>query len=128
MAETQTRIYRSRSDRMVAGVAGGLGPYLGVDPVIVRLGIVALAFAGVGVLAYLIAWIIIPEEDVGSEPPATPRSTSSSQNARIIAGVIMIAVGSMLLLDRVIPSIDRFFWPVALIGLGIGLFVYGSRK
>lgn len=57
------RLFRSRKDRIIGGVCGGLGPYLNVDPVIIRV-IWAVAFfaAGAGLLAYLVAWIIIPEE------------------------------------------------------------------
>jgi len=56
------RLMRSQSDKMIAGVAGGIGRYLAVDPVFIRLAFVALAFAGVGVLLYPILWIIMPLE------------------------------------------------------------------
>jgi len=46
------RLMRSRTDKVIAGVAGGIGQYLAIDPVIVRLAIVALCFTGVGVLLY----------------------------------------------------------------------------
>lgn len=56
------RLFRSRSQRMVGGVAGGIAEYLGVDPTIVRLGFVLTAFfGGAGVVAYVVAWLIIPE-------------------------------------------------------------------
>ena len=55
------RLLRSRRDRMIGGVCGGLGRYLNVDPVLLRIAAVALALAGgVGVLAYLVAWVLIP--------------------------------------------------------------------
>jgi phage shock protein C len=57
------RIYRSRKERMIGGVCGGLGYYLNIDPVLVRLvWVVLFFFAGVGLLAYILSWIIIPEE------------------------------------------------------------------
>jgi len=57
------RLYRSRSDKKIAGVCGGMADYFGVDPVIPRLVWVLLALgAGAGVLAYLICWIVIPME------------------------------------------------------------------
>jgi phage shock protein PspC (stress-responsive transcriptional regulator) len=63
------RLYRSRDERMIAGVAGGLADYFGVDPVLVRVALVALVFAGgAGVLAYIAAWLLVPEE--GAEPSA----------------------------------------------------------
>ena len=124
-----TRLYRSRTERMIGGVAGGLATYLGVDPVIIRLAFVALAFAGVGVVAYIIGWVVIPEEPAGDAvATARPGTASGGQNARIIAGSVLIAVGFMLLLDWLVPSIDRFFWPLALIGMGVALFTYGARR
>lgn len=57
------RLYRSEKNRMLAGVCGGLAEYFNVDPTIVRLITVVLCCAaGTGVLAYLIAAVIIPNE------------------------------------------------------------------
>ncbi len=57
------RLYRSRTDRVLAGVCGGIGNYLGVDPVVVRLlWAISALFMGTGILAYIVAWIVIPEE------------------------------------------------------------------
>src|SRR5690242_6321643 len=56
------RLYRSRDERMVAGVCGGMAEYFAIDPVIVRIIAVALVFAGgAGLLAYLAAWLLVPE-------------------------------------------------------------------
>mgnify|MGYP001141625898 CR=1 FL=1 len=58
------RLYRSRKDRLIGGVCGGLGAYFGIDPVIVRVVFVAAAiWGGLGFLAYLVLWIIIPPEE-----------------------------------------------------------------
>ncbi len=57
------RLYRSKNDRIIAGVCAGIGKYFNVDPVLIRLiWVVATLFAGSGILAYIIAWIIIPIE------------------------------------------------------------------
>ncbi|TQD25273.1 PspC domain-containing protein [Methanolobus vulcani] len=57
------RLTRSRTDRMIAGVCGGLGKYFDIDPVIIRLLWAIAIFAyGTGLLLYILAWIIIPEE------------------------------------------------------------------
>lgn len=57
------RLYRLEKNRMLGGVCSGLGEYFNVDPVLIRLIWVLLAFAcGIGILAYLIAWIIIPKK------------------------------------------------------------------
>ena len=57
------RLFRSRKERILGGVCGGLGNYLNVDPVLIRVVWAILFFAaGAGLLAYILAWIIIPEE------------------------------------------------------------------
>ncbi len=57
------RLYRSRTERQIAGVCGGLGNYLGIDPTVVRLlFILGLVFVGGTLLAYLVLAIVIPEE------------------------------------------------------------------
>jgi len=59
------RLYRSKIDRVLGGVCGGLGKYFNIDPVLARvLWAVSFFVGGVGFLAYIIAWIIIPEEPV----------------------------------------------------------------
>ena len=53
------RLYRSNTHKVIGGVAGGLGDYLDIDPVLIRIAfVVALMFGGVGFLAYIIAWIL----------------------------------------------------------------------
>ncbi|HHT11098.1 MAG TPA: PspC domain-containing protein, partial [Candidatus Atribacteria bacterium] len=60
------RLYRSRTDKILGGVCSGIAKYFEVDPTIIRLVAVALIFAGgSGILAYIIAWIIVPEEPSG---------------------------------------------------------------
>jgi phage shock protein C len=58
------RLHRSYTDKKIAGICGGLGEYLEIDPTVVRLGAVFLSLAtGIfpGFIAYVIAWIIVPE-------------------------------------------------------------------
>lgn len=55
------KLYRSQTDKMIAGVCGGIAEYFGIDSTLVRLGWVLFTFAGgSGILAYIIAWIIMP--------------------------------------------------------------------
>lgn len=59
------KLYRSRSNKMIAGICAGLGEYLDIDPTIVRLVFVLLALTPLhGVLIYLILWLITPQEPV----------------------------------------------------------------
>ena len=63
MAQKIKRLYRSRKDRILCGVCGGIGEYLGVDPTIVRLLWILFSLAyGAGILAYILACIVIPEK------------------------------------------------------------------
>jgi len=56
------RLYRSREHRQLAGVCGGIGEYFDVDPVLIRLLWIFFTLAGGGgLLAYLIAWLVVPE-------------------------------------------------------------------
>lgn len=55
------KLTRSKTDRKIAGVCGGIGEYFNVDPNLIRLIAAILALTGTGVIAYIIAWIIIPE-------------------------------------------------------------------
>jgi phage shock protein C len=121
-------IRRSRSDRVIAGVCGGLGRYLNIDPIVVRIAFVALVFAGgSGVLLYILAWIIIPEES--ETDAARPVATVSGDRGRLIAGGVLIVIGAFLLIRVVIPWFDeRVVWAVILIGAGLALVLRGSKR
>jgi phage shock protein C len=63
------RLYRSRNERMVAGVAGGIADYFNIDPTIIRLlFVIATLFGGPGLIAYIVLAIVVPEEP-GLVPP-----------------------------------------------------------
>ncbi len=64
------RLYRSRNDQVLGGVCAGLAHYFEIDPVLVRLlwVVFTLLSMGFGIIAYLIAWIIIPEEPLKRKP------------------------------------------------------------
>ncbi|NIW48273.1 MAG: PspC domain-containing protein [Gammaproteobacteria bacterium] len=75
MSETK-RLYRSRSERMIAGVCGGIGEYFNIDPTLVRLLFVAFTLAGgSGVLAYIIFLVVVPEEPQASNDIVDPVET-----------------------------------------------------
>ena len=62
------RLYRSRDDRMIGGVAAGLGEFLGIDPTIIRLLFVVIAFAGGGgIIAYIVMMLVVPEKPLAGE-------------------------------------------------------------
>ena len=58
------RILRSRNERMIAGVAGGLATYFSIDPLVVRLGFALLSMVnGIGIMLYVLLWLLLPNED-----------------------------------------------------------------
>ena len=68
MSETKPkRLYRSRTDKKIAGVCGGMAAYFNIDPTIIRvIWLVLLLGCGVGLLAYIICWIVVPMEPLGA--------------------------------------------------------------
>jgi phage shock protein C len=66
MAETR-KLYRSRSNRKLAGVCGGLAQYFNTDPTLIRVLFVVFALlGGPGLVVYLVLWIVVPEEPLGA--------------------------------------------------------------
>lgn len=118
---------RSRDERVIGGVCGGLGRYLGVDPVLLRIAFVVLAIAaGSGVLLYVVSWILIPEQREGEElGDARPSSVDST---RLIVGGALIAIGTILLLNLSLPKFGKYFWPLALIAVGLAVVIQASAN
>lgn len=132
----EKKLYRSRKDRMIAGVCGGLGEYLNVDPVWIRLAFVLLLVggAGTGFWAYVILWIIVPPEGRAATAPGETVQANVQEMADrarefgrgfqrewrgdrapdevgpssgpILVGVALIVIGSILFLSR----LDLFWW------------------
>lgn len=94
---SQQRLYRSRADRMLAGVCGGLGEYFNVDPTLVRVVyLVVTILTGIlgGLVLYVILAVIMPEsESADSDDVARTRASSV-----FAAGLILVVVGALLLI------------------------------
>lgn len=125
-AALPVRLTRSRHDRVVAGVAGGLAAYLSVDPVAVRIAFLVLGFTGSGVLLYLVGWLVMPlggEEAASAAPPA-----GSAAAGRLVVGGVLITAGALLLINQLVPWFGRLLVPALLIAVGTAVVVYGIRK
>lgn len=113
------RVYRTRR-RVIAGVAGGFGRYFAIDPNVVRIVLVLLAFAGgIGVLLYLAAWLIVPEEPLGTLDPSTPARAPTRMNvlAMVLVGLFALVVVATIG-RRTFDVAPATVWALALIGGG----------
>jgi phage shock protein C len=115
---TQPRLYRSTSDRAIAGVCGGLAHYFKLDPALVRILFLVFALAGgASILVYLVLWIAVPTD--GGAPIAAGAGIGNETVA-----AVLIAIGSLWLLANlgVLAFIEwRFAWPLVLVALGVAL-------
>jgi phage shock protein C len=94
---------------VLAGVAGGLGRYFDIDPISFRIGFVVLTLAGgAGVLAYLAAWVLVPDDPIPGQAPA------DRSRAATIAGAAVLALAAVVLLGRGV-----FFLAPPLIAIGV---------
>lgn len=125
------RLYRSRSDRMVAGVCGGLAQYLNVDPVLVRLGVVALALTtGLGFLAYIVMAFVVPNRPIDESEPVITGGGLGSRRSREMIGYALVGLGFVALADRIglfrLVDFD-LLWPAALVAIGVMLLIKRSN-
>jgi len=91
---SRRRLWRSTSDRYVSGVCGGVAENFGIDSWIVRLAWGgAVCLAGTGLFAYIIAWVIVPEN-----PAQTPGPTNKTRNSSVAWGVVLVVIGCLFLL------------------------------
>lgn len=139
------KLYRSCRDKILGGVAGGLGEYFDVDPTLIRL-VFALAFlSGFGFLGYLLAWIIIPvdpsctehktgaeeikehAERVAEDIRAASKDTGKAarrhrEDFRFWMGLIIVFFAASLLMQNLFGfGLWHNFWPIILVALGIVL-------
>jgi phage shock protein C len=133
-AEPVKLLRRSRTDRVFAGVCGGLGQYLGIDPVLLRIAMALLVLgAGTGVLLYFIGWIAIPEEREGEAMLAAPVvAAPTSRDRRLVSlaiGALLVFTGMSIVASRYAPWWDgRFFWAAALVGIGLLIAARATRR
>ncbi len=140
------KVYRSQTDKVIAGVCGGLAQYFDIDPVLLRIAFVLLAiFGGGGVLIYIILWIVVPvkpldfsayqaatppppEEEYrptgeeGSQqapPPPPPMKSSARKTGSLLGGLILVLVGILFLFREFVWDFPiAKFWPVILVAIG----------
>lgn len=131
----QTRLLRSKTDKMIAGVCGGLASYLGVDPVLVRLAFVILLLAsGIGFAIYIILWIIMPttargQDDIrilSEEMVDDPSVYKTRFSPAATVGVLLILFGAFFLLSQ-LGGMPGYIWPIILIAAGLFYLIRRTR-
>jgi phage shock protein PspC (stress-responsive transcriptional regulator) len=136
------QLYKSNRNKLIAGVAGGLGEYFDVDPIIIRIIFFVSIFAwGLSFYIYVIMWIfvpsnpeefdsIFPETDIDSSKEILSQDDENTKiHRRIVAGVILILFGSIILINKYIPEIEIFnLWPLMLIILGIYVIYKAQQR
>ena len=121
-ATARPRLRRSRSNRVIGGVAAGVGRHLGIDSLVVRIAFVALAFAaGFGVVVYLLLWLLAPIDAVDEAVPATRRELPrpTAQQALGI-GLILTGVLTLFLVTGLWLG-WQLGWPVSLAAIGFAV-------
>jgi len=143
-----TRLERSTTDKMIAGVCGGIASYLQVEVTWIRLVFAILAiFGGVGILAYIVLAIVMPLPGQraiadgtaatgtdATEPYAAGEATAQpvdTERRRQFAGYALIAIGLIFLLNN--QGLFRFLewrtiWPLALVTIGVLLLAQRLRR
>ncbi len=119
------RLYRSRTEKIIGGVCGGIAEYLDTDPTIVRLvAVLLILLAGSAILAYLIAWIVIPEkpEEATGSPQEGQESKSERKDNRQLLAWVLLVIGVLWLSQslfttwiHVIPHPGRIVVPLLLV-------------
>jgi signal transduction histidine kinase len=119
---TSVRLTRSRTDRVVAGVCGGLGRALGIDPFVVRVAVLVLTLlGGIGALAYVVAWLLLPREGDDQSLAAGAFSPRRFDLPSILA-IGSIALGVLFILRAGGVWVgEAVVWPVLLAVVGVAV-------
>jgi phage shock protein C len=133
------RLYRCRENRVLAGVAGGVAEFFGLDPTLVRLvWLISIFFGGVTLLLYLAMAFIVPLEpvatDAAGQPIVEPEGHLHVRRGdgrwMTLLGGVLILFGTMAFVDRFLPTleIERFVVPAGAILIGTMLVVTAIRR
>lgn len=134
------RLHRSRSDTILGGVAAGLAAYLNTDPALVRIAWALLVplTGGAALLAYVVAWVVVPEAPETSEPPLEGEPATSDEHAAptpsdgragIAVGVGLVLVGTWFLLREYLPALNwNLVWPLLIVAIGVVILVGALRR
>lgn len=126
-------IRRSRHNKVFGGIAAGLAEYFDIDISIMRIFfVIFFFFSGIGVLLYLIMWMVIPQEEIvhNTDSIANPNNSSAlpqNKNSHTVVGVILIAMG-LFLLSTEFFSFFNFEDLIPLLLVGAGAYLLWKSK
>ena len=128
----EKKLYRSRKDRVIAGVCGGVAEYFDIDATIVRLAwALTVLVGGFGILAYIISLIIIPEEPKGKSKKKETKVNINEKEGMIIGGLALLFFGLIFLTSALgifSWGIWKYIWPSILIFIGLILVLFPKRS
>jgi phage shock protein PspC (stress-responsive transcriptional regulator)/signal transduction histidine kinase len=124
-------LQRDTEHELIGGVCAGIGRRLGIDPILIRVAFVvfAMATAGFGVLAYIVAWVFLPAApESGPAAPSTPSRWAHPANWKVAVGIGMLSLSLLLVLRELgIWWSDALAWPLVLAAAGGALLWRQSR-
>ena len=113
---------RSRRNRMLAGVAGGVADHLGLDPFVVRLAFIVLGLAaGFGVVVYLLLWVLAPAEPIDATAPLGKRHLPRPAARELLGGGLVVAGVLVILWFTGLWFGEGIAWPVTLAAIGFAI-------
>lgn len=153
------RLVRLKKGRIIGGVCSGLGDYFDIDPVLFRLIFVLVVFAGgTGILAYIILWIVLPDENNSSYAEDISKTAQEKDekkkgenkkelgekaqkevqdladkykevDGKMIIGGVLVLLGLIFMFNNLIPSWNFLkLWPLAVVILGLALVINSMGK
>lgn len=137
-------LQRSQKHKIIGGVCGGIGEYFDIDPVFIRLLFIVVSIVyGIGIIAYIVLWIIVPSapiesaysttegtnytnadnpSDISQNTDAESDTSKNGKNTdkiRFIIGLILLFIGVLILINELVPYIDSaYIWSAAFIIVG----------
>jgi len=124
LEKNEKKIYRSRRELILAGVAGGLAEYFGVDPTLVRILFVLLALSGGGVLVYIVLMLIVPQESEEETIKGEEKiKEDNGKGGRKTLGMVLLAIGVVAIWNQIMPMSIRWEWVGAAGLVAAGLYL-----
>ncbi len=131
------QLYRSNENKILAGVCAGIAEYFEIDPTIVRIIWLLSIFTGIGIIAYIICWLVMPEKsfspfknsaDTHETFGTKETSTVDKDKSKRILGIALIIIGSLFMMDKFFRWFNMdIIIPLGIIAVGIYI-LFNTRR